>query len=425
MWRAKSERLLVIGARRIETVVRKGALVVLDSYAMIELREDAEIADLLAAIAATWCEPSAGAPRSKRENVRILISDRWLKWLSLPWSDEFLDADAMRRHCQLHFAAAWGAEALDCRFAIDDAPYGAPRLAVALDQPLFAGLEVIVRERNARIGAMRPLSVAAWQRVRREGTESKWTLELRESTSATLVLMQHGRPSAAFSQVTDADGAPEATSLLQRLKLRDQTWRDNDVVRVVDLCAKPDPAMSPSLQLAAESQRSTFDFVREQLAPRGWRLGMIAVTAMLALLTAIHAGTRARAVSGMESQLAARRSLPAKVPSVAESRVEENQLRAANKAIRKLNVPITRLLRAVQPPADLRIGLLSFDLTDASHEDPVLRLSAEARTAAEMASYVGYLGDTRPFYSAYLVRHELVESKERTYRFSAEAAWQD
>jgi hypothetical protein len=55
-----------------------------------------------------------------------------------------------------------------------------------------------------------------------------------------------------------------------------------------------------------------------------------------------------------------------------------------------------------------------------------VKISAQARSGADMARYVAYVAQRRPFGSAYLVRHEIAtEAPDRPYRFTVEAQWKD
>ena len=53
-------------------------------------------------------------------------------------------------------------------------------------------------------------------------------------------------------------------------------------------------------------------------------------------------------------------------------------------------------------------------------------MESQARSGADMARYVAYVAQRRPFGSAYLVRHEIAaEAPDRPYRFTVEAQWKD
>ena len=74
----------------------------------------------------------------------------------------------------------------------------------------------------------------------------------------------------------------------------------------------------------------------------------------------------------------------------------------------------------------MRVAVLSMEAATSEKDEQVaiVKVQAEARTGAEMANYVAFLAERKPFGRAYLVQHEIDEtSQERPYRFTVEALW--
>ena len=72
--------------------------------------------------------------------------------------------------------------------------------------------------------------------------------------------------------------------------------------------------------------------------------------------------------------------------------------------------------------------LLGVDLADSGRGGNTVRVAAEADSGYDMANYVGFLGSSPPFRSAWLVRHEetLAEkSGNQGLRFVVEAQWRE
>jgi hypothetical protein len=106
---------------------------------------------------------------------------------------------------------------------------------------------------------------------------------------------------------------------------------------------------------------------------------------------------------------------------------QQEQVLAANIAIRQLNLPAAQLLRALAPPKDIRVALLGIDLSDSANESAAakFKLNAETRSGEEMTRYIAFLADRKPFVQAYLVRHEVMQNMpERPWRFTLELTWQ-
>lgn len=326
-------------------------------------------------------------------------------------------------------------------FAWDDAPYEAVRLAAALESSLQEALAGLARTSGARLARIQPLAVASWDWAKRASGGSKVIFALAEDGELTLFLADKGR--LQWIETTGGSGLSPET-VLRRQVLRDPVWAEVERGCCLDLdgvaswdegsmsweAIAPPPAKAESvpvvLRLAAQATPSALDFVSRPAPARRGRLAMLAASiVILATVSGLLVREQGR-LARVSAELASRRATVIPPPSAAEQRTDEAKIRAANEAIRKLNVPVTRLLRAVQPPKDLRIALLSLDFSDATADKPLLRVTAEARSGPDMAAYVGHLGDTRPFVGAYLVRHELLGADaSRPYRFSVEAPWQD
>ena len=184
-------------------------------------------------------------------------------------------------------------------------------------------------------------------------------------------------------------------------------------------------------------QLTQLDFVSLPKSGYGWR-GMLFVAGTLALLGASATWhVQKKSIAGLEMQLsrAQPRTIVRPALSAAQRHSIEGQINAVRAAVRQLNVPIGALVKALQPPKDIRVALLGLDVvagkngpeqhtpTDAAG---ILKIAAEARTPQEMTTYVAFLADQPLFQSVYLVKHELnATSAERPYRFLLEAQWQE
>jgi hypothetical protein len=156
----------------------------------------------------------------------------------------------------------------------------------------------------------------------------------------------------------------------------------------------------------------------------------------LALAAAGWAGWQAGSTWAQLRELRREIAAPAIRPpasrNAARSADELARIAAINAAVLSLNLPFAELLAALQPPPDIRVGLLGVDLLA---QGPAaaswiaatsLKLNAEAASGAEMTRYVAFIADRRPFVAAYLVNHEVVAADPaRPYRFTVEATWRE
>jgi hypothetical protein len=176
------------------------------------------------------------------------------------------------------------------------------------------------------------------------------------------------------------------------------------------------------------------DFITGTATTTGWRLALL-VAGLLAFGAAgvdwiIHL----RAVGRLETELAlAQPRQPVRAPlPAAQQREQDQQLLAIADAVRQLNLPVTKLVKVVQAPPDIRVALLGLDLNGKPEPGQApsaaaagaLKISAEAQSAQDMMNYVGFLGEQPLFTSAYLVKHEVnVAAPNHPYRFQVEAQW--
>ncbi|MGK5033620.1 hypothetical protein, partial [Janthinobacterium sp. MDT1-19] len=133
-------------------------------------------------------------------------------------------------------------------------------------------------------------------------------------------------------------------------------------------------------------------------------------------------------VSARAAAVARADTAPAPARPPGWSGEEATRVRAVNAAIAALNVPLAAILRALAPPRDLRIALLSVQTGAGAAQAGAgsVNIVAEAPSSAEMARYVAFVAESRPFVTAYLVRHEVDETTaERPFRFMVEARWSE
>ncbi|MES2742567.1 MAG: hypothetical protein V4754_16710 [Pseudomonadota bacterium] len=181
---------------------------------------------------------------------------------------------------------------------------------------------------------------------------------------------------------------------------------------------------------------SRLDFVRRGPSLSGWRLALLAAGVLTLLPAALHWLTQAQGAHQLEQQLARlERRPPARAPlGATQQRDQDMQLKAVGDAVRQLNLPVTRLIKTVQPPRDARVALLGLDLNGQPGQDGPsdgngngaggLKIAAEGETAQDMIDYLAFLNQQPLFKTVYLVKHEMrANAPNHPYRFQLEAQW--
>jgi hypothetical protein len=427
--------VVAIGALRVEWGVMARGQWVPDSASALSIAPvgaDATLAGVCAALERVQLE--TGAAR-----LRAVVADKWLAVASVPWSAALQDAgraDAFARGQLLQ--AGHEVQAADT-LRLDDAAFAQPRLAVAYPALLLDALRALAGRSRARLASVLPTSVAGWA--------------LAPRGHAALAVLDQGQVMLAQGAWRLADvtlregGVAELQGLWQRTRLRDPRLAAVTELAVLDLAPTPESpaqavaglspielplqarAMSRALQLAglAAAQRLAIDAVPPEAPVTPLRWAVAAAMLLVAGGLSLQAWQAVQRVNGLQQQLDAAqvRSVPA--APAALSRDEQARVPAVNAAIREMNLPVSALLQALQPPRDIRVAVLGVDVLGATPGATTgIKITGEARTGAEMARYVAFVSSRKPFTGAYLTRHEIDDTTpERPYRFTLEAAWND
>ncbi|CAN7572707.1 hypothetical protein LJR289_004094 [Pseudoduganella sp. LjRoot289] len=214
-------------------------------------------------------------------------------------------------------------------------------------------------------------------------------------------------------------------------------------------------------------------FVRAAPPLNGWRLALLAAGMIALLPSAARWLQQWNEVQRIETQLAQVRPRRATQPALTQNQLrdQDQQTKVVAEAVRQLNLPVARLLKTLQAPADMHVALLGLDLNGQPALDPdatnaavgiaaaagpaanagttatasgaaaatagasasastasvpsgSLKIAAEAETAQDMLNYLAFLNQQQMFRSVYLVKHEMAGGDAgHPYRFQLEAQW--
>lgn len=382
----------------------------------------------LSALRALVSEADVGA------RLRIIVSDAWLSSVELPWANALLNEAECSTHVNLHLDLM-GVNAADSAVLIDDAPFGAPRLAVAMPRPLLDGLARLAAERSSSV-TIQPLSLVVHGFVARQTNQRDYAFAVVERGAATIAVVRDNRVQQVATQYLCGDASAEVGRWWRRLLLRDPGLKNFDTLHVVDLSESIEAADEdllrvvplggpPAVILATATSRARPTMVWQVNVPTGVRgLRRIAVAASVLLLVAsiVFVVMEQRSVKSGQARLEVFTETPARKPGV-QSRAEQERLTGLQEQLRALEMPLDHLLSAMRPPSPLRTAVLGIELSAprASAASATVRLTVEAASSEDMVSYVSHLAHTAPFTEAHLTRHEI--SAPGIYRFTVEASW--
>lgn len=389
-------------------------------------------------------------PGRLRRPVRAVISDSWLNWLTVPWSDLLMNRARSEGYFRVHFEGLLGGDAKEMRYVADDAEFGQPRAVAAIRKEHLDTLTSMALAQGRKLVSLQPLSIATWESIRDAIPVETYILGVIERGSLSLVVVQNRRLQSVVVERWGGDWILALERFIRRIKLREPALAGIEPLFAVDLSGSsqvqlprsitmmevPDSKVAHReltiLQRSVRNALATgFDFLERTAPFGGWRSCLLAAGVACMTLTAWSAATVDRGVVALERELAkfgvaGQATVVSRIEPV--RREQEAEIRSVNDAIRQLNIPVGVLLRAVQPPRDLRAALLGLDVTGVKGGtgEAILKIMVEAVSGEDMAAYVSYLSKQSPFTGAYLMRHDVAEDRPgRPYRFLVEASWQE
>lgn len=409
---------------------------------------------------------SAGPAARPGSRLWVAVADVHLRHATLAWTPLLMRDALLPSLAQAQLVQAGHEPGARDRICVGEGAAGQPRVLVAHPQPLVAACEHLAATLGATLTSLLPLSALAWQRARSRGAGAP----LGVLTDGLALLLETGEPGgrhlARVSAWRHADPQDELRLRWRRWLLRAQVdtaaqhppalqalplldWRTRPAVTSAAasdeqgelswLTTSPAPSAMPpdavppvlrELQAASRGAPSGLDAVQRQAAATPLRWAALAATALLLVgLLVDNASTwqdRRVAQAATQSDPEAQRSAPSATPvDPAWSREELARIQQVNEAVRRLNVPVERLLIALQPPPDIPVALLSVDIrAAASGGRSVSQIRAQASVGQDMSRYVAHVGSRPPFVDAYLKQHERREGDPgQPYQFTMEAAW--
>lgn len=473
---------LYIGAQRLQAAwsVRRGAeLRMLFDTAYRQPAADEPLASVDALPAAVpeaiealarSCQTEMALQRGAE--LRVLVSDQWVPSASVPWNAAQYRAAAAVAAARSELREAGHEVSSGDLLRLDDAPLRQPRLAVCYPASLLEHVNRLAAGLKTRPHSITTLSALAWRGNDAPGQTPAHServlaiLEPGDASARQVILVRGQRASACIDEVVirplHSDGAarPAARELATSVAA---------IVQRLGWNAVPSPSSPEVATLFSVTDLAPNDPLGGASGPMAWwvlpqgRRDLAAAHALdavaraarpsalkLLVLACVLGGigfsgvalwrNEARLQEALETATAARRAavVPEAPPPSAE---QAKRIAAVNAVVSELNIPLPRLLRALQPPKDIRVGLLGLELVagrergagpgDARVLRPTLKVHAEAPASTDMTRYVAFLSDRKPLNHAYLVRHEVPDNAaqpgnaQAAFRFTVEVAWKD
>lgn len=170
--------------------------------------------------AATYAEaPGASleeilAAQSKaRVDVHVVLSNHFVRYAVLPWSEALKTDDEWLAFAQHAFETTHGRVARDWTVACAPAERGAARLASAVDTARLVGIrEAVGRHAHLQLCSVRPYLAVAFERMRAIVDDAPTWLAVLEEGRTVLALVAKGR----WIAVRSRGGAGDSAEALRR-----------------------------------------------------------------------------------------------------------------------------------------------------------------------------------------------------------------
>jgi len=452
VWQGSILGLLVISSQRIDAGLWNGKTWVDGAFQTLPLENAGDLAALDRGLSDLGQRLAGTAWQGGKQTLRlrVLLADAWFASTTVPWNPRAAQGGRLLSHVRQCFSGL-GVELQhdDCLRTVD-APYRQPRWAVAYPAPVMQRLSAFAAALGARFESTAPLGLALIHAFAKHGNASS-VFALIDGSEISLWTSFEGCPALLSSTIGVSAPTHHVDSTLdllwRRVRLRDPRLGVVEQVQVFDLTGAPVPDLpaegfSPlrfadadtstpvSLQLAAMAANFVFDVDAIQRSRRTSLRVLLALALLIGFVATVFffAGRAMTEEANAKRELATRLTAAAPKPPPVWSKEERQKIQAVNVAVRQLNLPVAPLLRAIQPPKDIRVAILGVEFSPARGEGemPTIKIAAEARTGEEMARYTSFLATRRPLIDAYLINHEVAENVPlKPYRFTVEAKWRD
>jgi hypothetical protein len=113
-------------------------------------------------------ESGLRAMKAGKTDLRVILSNHFVRYALVPWSDQISDKDeeqAFIRHC---FAQTYGDDAKHWALRMSPCGYGETQVASAIDQGLLEGVERVANTHGLRLVSLQPYLMAMfnqWHRL--------------------------------------------------------------------------------------------------------------------------------------------------------------------------------------------------------------------------------------------------------------------
>ena len=155
-------------------------------------------------------------PEWKNADATLILSNHFVRFLMLPWSDVPLTDAERAALLQQRFVEVYGEESANWDLRLNEGSYGSPSLASGIETGVLEQLKSIFSASSLRLKSVQPYLMTAFNVCRRDlGDETAWFVLVEKGLSCIGLLYQ-GRWQSIRLRLTEKDWFDEAMRSLER-----------------------------------------------------------------------------------------------------------------------------------------------------------------------------------------------------------------
>lgn len=167
-------------------------------------------------------------------NVQIVLSNHFVRYALVPWSDQINDQEEEQAFIRLRFTKTYGADAQHWALRMSPNSYGEMQVACAIDQGLLDGLERVVTAHGAKLVSLQPNLMTMFNQWRQELPDSAAWFVVAESGRLCVSQLYMGRWQTLRTVKAGDDWCQALQKLLEREYLISESGTERGAVY---LCA--------------------------------------------------------------------------------------------------------------------------------------------------------------------------------------------
>lgn len=178
-------------------------------------------------------EDGLGKLGSRKADAVVVLSNHFVRYALVPWSDQISDRDEEQAFIRLNFSRTFGAEAQHWALRMSPNGYGETQLASAVDQQLLDGLDKATAAHGMRLASLQPYFMSAFNRWRNRVSERAVWFIVAEPGRLCVSQLEQGCWRSVRAAKTGDDWQQTLLKLLEREFLVSESGTERGTVYLV------------------------------------------------------------------------------------------------------------------------------------------------------------------------------------------------